>query len=937
MNPKRLLLCCGMLLICNLVLQSMQIAPDDARLVALDFLKQKNPIKCTPNQQNQLTLSYVAQQNGESTFYVYNILTGGYIVVSANDYTKNKVLGYSLSGEFNYENLTPECKSWFDKYSERIASCSRETLSNLSKSRASISSETSTNSPKKQIQPVSPLLGQTEWGQMWPYNTLCPVISGHNAPTGCVITAYAQIMRYYEWPLNGTGQHSYQWNNKTLSADFSKSEYDWVGMKDSYDSNSDDRSINAVACLMRDLGVAFDADYSLSGTGASDSPEPLVSYFGYAADTGWMVGDYVSSDLFESTIIDELSNDRPVEISGFNPQQGGHAFVCDGVDENGYFHINFGWGGGNGYFLLSATGYVDNELWYHIRPADGKILPTIDYISLTNHFKYSENVDKLQIAIRKFGKWHEYKYILALENISTGEIIHLNEFQIQTSESYHNIDINLNNIEDGEYRIYPLYRDRKDDSAEWNYFEHNEKYQGYVEVHVTNGNIKFINPLIPDTIDSGTVKIDNIYYKLDEINHLATVTYKNSSYDSYAGDIIIPESVIYENEQYRVTTIGKYAFHRCPYLRSVTLPTTVKQIEYNGIGFSALQTLRIPKDSQLDNISSFGMESNSVLVCLKLPDDLTTLGSCAFQRCYRMQYVSLPASYKYKLSSSDPFHLCEGLKSIRLGWSTPINITSDFFGIKPDNIKVYVPIHSKEIYETQYWGAFPIFEYFSNDNCFYSQNEDGTLTLIDGDKASEHIEILPSIKYPDSNVNKKITQIGHCAFYANNDLKEIILPSTISYIGDYAFANCENLSSIVCKSFNPPIIEENKPIYSSEKEWDCLDLSFRAFYGVDKEKCFLYVPMGSREKYLNAPEWKDFENIIEEDFSGIGDLTEDKDLIVTFKDGAIEIYNLKEHQLVEIYNPLGQMVYRGFQQRITGINKGIYIVKINNMIFKGCI
>lgn len=918
----------SMFLITSICMQSKNINSNEAQLIAKDFINNNvefNTIEAG-TRSSSLNLSYTANHHGEPTYYVFNISTGGYVIVSARANIEC-VIGYSTSDKFDYDLLNPEIRNWYNSFSESIAN---------------LPADHKYNGTRSETIPISPLLGNTTWNQMWPYNELCPIISGLHAPTGCGPTAYGQIMRYYQWPEHGYGQHSYLWNNETLSADFSQSEYDWASMKDSYDENSDEQSINAVATLMKDLGVAYEVEYSLGGSGAINSIEPLATYFGYSSNTQWMVGEYVSSKFFESTILQELSAGRPVVLSGSDHSCDYHAYVCDGVDQNGYFHINFGWGGSqNGYFLLTETGYSTGlDMYYQIRPEDGVNIPCEMYISLTNHFKYSELNNKFKFAGRWFGDFNPEENILAIENISNGNIFYLNKFENISSEEYVNIDVELNDIPNGDYILYPLYRPLPsyDNNivGNWKKFEHNERYQGYVNVHISDNIIEITNPLIPDILDEGKVKIDNIYYELDEKKHTATVTYKNSSYGSYAGDIVIPESVIYQNNNYEVNSIGHHAFKGCDDLRSLTLANTITRIDEYGISASGLQTLRFPKKSKISKIDKFGSERCTLLVCLKLPSELTTLGMAALQGNYRIQYLSMPETYK--MSNDDPLNMSNGIKSIRFNNPNPIDAKEVFFGVRPENMNLYVPMNSRDsYYEHPYWGTFPIHEYFSYDNCFYYHNENSDLTLLDGDMASDIIEIPSIINSSISNTNQQVTNIGHCAFYANNDLKEITLPSTISFIGDYAFANCENLKVINCRAEIPPILEENTQTFFTNKEWDCQYLKFRSFYGVNKRECVLQVPVGSKEKYLNAPEWNEFENIVEVDFAGIKEGLDEIDILVSFVYGNVEISNLPEHKMVKVYNLLGQLVYEGYENIISGLPKGSYIVKIDKNTYKGCL
>ena len=87
------------------------------------------------------------------------------------------------------------------------------------------------------------------WGQDTPYNMYCPEQNGELCPTGCVATALAQIMRYNRWPDTGTGSKD--------GTDFSSITFNWDAMTDRYSTGSSEESKDAVARLMRTVGLPF--------------------------------------------------------------------------------------------------------------------------------------------------------------------------------------------------------------------------------------------------------------------------------------------------------------------------------------------------------------------------------------------------------------------------------------------------------------------------------------------------------------------------------------------------------------------------------------------------------------------------------------------------------------------------------------------------------
>lgn len=175
--------------------------------------------------------------------------------------------------------------------------------------------------------------------------------------TGCVATAMAQVMMYYQYPKTlQTDIPAYVSRTKHLSIpQINKGEsYDWDNMLPQYASdeplNYTDAQAAAVAKLLYHCGVACEMDYGPS-SGANVTPGILSTYFGYDSD---LMQD-LNRDVFTlaewSQIMDkELTAKRPILYSG-QSSDGGHEFVCDGTDGNGLYHINWGWGGyQDGYF-----------------------------------------------------------------------------------------------------------------------------------------------------------------------------------------------------------------------------------------------------------------------------------------------------------------------------------------------------------------------------------------------------------------------------------------------------------------------------------------------------------------------------------------------------------------------------------------------------------
>lgn len=199
---------------------------------------------------------------------------------------------------------------------------------------------------------VSPIMPNIAWDQGDPFNKFVPA----GCPTGCVATALSQIMYYYRYPELGSGYHSYTWQGHTHEVNFAEEFYDWDQMFDQYLPRvHTEEQKEAVAKLCYHVGVAMDMMYAPGGSGAYDMRvnESMRDYFSYNP-YGTVINRFAFGLANWSGILNrELSLGHPVYMSG-SSNEGGHAFVIDGVNEQDYYHVNWGWGGAyNGWYDIS--------------------------------------------------------------------------------------------------------------------------------------------------------------------------------------------------------------------------------------------------------------------------------------------------------------------------------------------------------------------------------------------------------------------------------------------------------------------------------------------------------------------------------------------------------------------------------------------------------
>ncbi|MDA3928502.1 MAG: C10 family peptidase [Prolixibacteraceae bacterium] len=299
--------------------------------------------------------------NENSTLiYIVSFNPKGWVMVSGTDKVE-PILGYSFNSNFNLENQPVQVEEWLNGLKEEIIIAhSEDYIPNVTLKDKWADSKNQINEKiylkSVNVANVGPLLSST-WDQGTYYNELAPVDPSSYAGNdhvwiGCVATAVAQVMKYWEYPLTGVGSHSYTHPDYGLqSADFGSSIYNWAAMPDHLTAPNTE-----VQKLSYHVAVSIDMDFDPIGSGAYmiDAQNALINYFKYNTTIFNPLKSDWSNYEWENMIKYELDNNRPVLYAGYNySNTSGHAFVCDGYSDN-FFHFNWGWAGyANGNFRLN--------------------------------------------------------------------------------------------------------------------------------------------------------------------------------------------------------------------------------------------------------------------------------------------------------------------------------------------------------------------------------------------------------------------------------------------------------------------------------------------------------------------------------------------------------------------------------------------------------
>lgn len=325
-----------------------QVSQEDARNRASQFMKDHGiGTQAAATPADVARVSRGSSRSGPA-YYVYNNNeNNGFVVVSGDERTV-PILGYSDKRAFESANVPEGLRFMLNQYAAEMESLDKNSVA-----------KASAGSSREPV--IYPILS-TEWGQFAPFNFQCPQIDSYNCVSGCVATAMAQVMYYYQWPVTTSKSIPSYTKDESAYEALPITSFDWDAMRfyySKFETEETSRSNAAIAKLMRYCGQSVEMKYGINESSAYSRGEIFVDYFRFSPRVRQLYRCDYSSSEWEAYIKNELAANRPIIFSG-SDYYGGHCFVCDGY-EGGYYHINWGWyGDGDGYFLLSLLNPGDN-------------------------------------------------------------------------------------------------------------------------------------------------------------------------------------------------------------------------------------------------------------------------------------------------------------------------------------------------------------------------------------------------------------------------------------------------------------------------------------------------------------------------------------------------------------------------------------------------
>lgn len=330
------------LLLLPLTLYAETISPGTARQKAIEWFS------AHAGKSKSITGKQLLQKelpvNIDQTFcYTYN---GEFVLIGGRE-SDPVIIGYGANGSTNIPANTLQAIEAIDKTLKSLEQLS-PSVNNLKAYKPV---------PEKAVEPFVSLIRRQEA----PFNKKCPIYKHSNGTydstiVGCVATAIEQVITYYQYPSQLLDT-LYGWNTSHYHVDTipKGTVIDFPNILDVYiPGEYSEAQANAVSDLSYYCGIASHMNWGAASSGAnfSDAIEPLKKAFGYKYVRHVFSSEF-NAENWHKLLYEELSHQRPIVFAGYTTTQAGHAFVVDGINEDGFYHVLWGYGGDyDGYFNL---------------------------------------------------------------------------------------------------------------------------------------------------------------------------------------------------------------------------------------------------------------------------------------------------------------------------------------------------------------------------------------------------------------------------------------------------------------------------------------------------------------------------------------------------------------------------------------------------------
>ncbi len=558
------------MLLTSICMNAQHVTEEQALQKAQAFMQSKVAAATGSRHNVPRKMQKLAKAAENDAYYVFNVEDNGGFVIVSGDARTEEILGYSIEGNIDPNNMPENMRAWLKGYESQI----RAIPDNYKTSKVSFFSGT----------PIEPII-KTHWGQKKPYNLETPTIDDQHCVTGCVATAMAQVMKYWQYPSATTttipswcgldeipAGTAIEWDNISISyKDLDDNFYEII--------NDDETQCSAVAQLMKLCGMAVHMDYGIdtSGALATDAMSAFKNYFGYQNEMYYVHQTDYSYENWLQLIYNELAQKRPVMYDGFTDPYAllfsnqGHEFIVDGYSEADFFHINWGWDSyfSDGYFRLAVHDYVYNSsAIIGIQPEAGGVIADVETIG-----SYTSDINMLSLVdVKVDGTIWEHdsrqnaaNIILTLAN--SCDVLFKGLVYVHLIDEY--IDDESTKASNCIYVEVPANRSAEVVLPLWMHPMETGVYIVKVSKWGTSDdywNPKYISGEFPITVDRGRIPNLNIEYTIDGIDERGLILhgepckvhYKISSL--WEGDPALKAKLCFESLDNHTIDLGHISF-----------------------------------------------------------------------------------------------------------------------------------------------------------------------------------------------------------------------------------------------------------------------------------------------------------------------------------------------------------------------------------------
>ena len=362
-----------------------------------------------------------------------------------------------------------------------------------------------------------------------------------------------------------------------------------------------------------------------------------------------------------------------------------------------------------------------------------------------------------------------------------------------------------------------------DDNYVFNWWTISDRYSGDANTTFDIALLKEGSGNVFPSLEKRDIVLNGIKYRL-----YPTKTAKVLKKNDYSGDIVIPETVTYNNITYKITSLERGCFEGCWLLTSINLSSSITSLESGCFeGCWSLTSINLP--SSITSLGDDCFSDCSSLTSINLPSSITSLGDGCFRDCSRLTSINLPSSITSL--GSYCFRGCSRLTSINLP-SSITSLGSYCFSGCSSLTSINLPSSITSLGD----------DCFSDCSSLTSINLPSSITSLER-SCFRGCSSLTSINFPSG-----ITSLGESCFSECSSLASIELPSALTSFGENCFEKCSHLTSMLCLAVEPPncILKEYTDTHNTSLVNNTMSL---------------YVPKESKEKYKQSNAWNSAKGI----------------------------------------------------------------------------